>query len=234
MPENIQLRAGDGHELGAYLHRAPGARAGLVILQEIFGVNHHIRSVVDRFAGEGFTSIAPALFDRTRRGVELGYDGSQFEEGRKLAASVTPEQVVMDIDAAIDFLRSEGMERVGVVGYCFGGTFAWLSATRLRPEVAVGYYGARVPTFAAETPHCPVMLHFGAKDQHIPAGEIDKIRVAHPEIPIYLYDAGHGFSCDERESFAPEASALAFSRTLAFLKEHLLRQEAPPTSAAPA
>jgi carboxymethylenebutenolidase len=195
---------------------------GLVVLQEIFGVNHHIRAVVDRFAAEGFTALAPALFDRVKTGVEFGYDQEGIQEGVKIAYSIPPEKVLADINAAIHFMQREtGGGKVGVIGYCLGGTYAWRSATELRPAAAVGYYGGGVAKHAADTPHCPVMLHFGAKDEHIPVSDVEKIRAAHPEIPVYLYEADHGFNCDERGSYDASSAALALSRTLAFLREHL-------------
>jgi carboxymethylenebutenolidase len=222
MKQTIRLTAGDGHQLDAYLHTVPDAQGGVVVVQEIFGVNHHIRSVVDRFAAEGFTAIAPALFDRTQRSVELGYDEHGMKEGVKLAYGLPQEKILLDIDAAIKEVRGMvATKKVGVVGYCFGGSYAWLSATRLRPEAASCYYGKLVPDYASETPHCPVIMHFGLEDHSIPPENVKKIAIAHPEIPIHLYDAGHGFSCDERESFAPEASALAWERTLALFREHL-------------
>jgi len=222
MTNTTQLAAADGHHLDAYLHTVPSAKAGVVILQEIFGVNHHIRSVVDRFAAEGFTAIAPALFDRVKPGIELAYDDKGMEEGKKLAFGLPPEQVLSDIDAALQFVLGQvGVRKVGVVGYCFGGSFAWLSATRLRPSASVVYYGSMAAKFSTETPHCPVMMHFGEKDKSIPASDIEIIRAAHPDIPVYLYDAGHGFSCNERPSYAPEAAALAFSRTVEFLRKNL-------------
>ena len=224
MNENVQLAAADGHRLDAYLNRAADAHAAVVVLQEIFGVNHHVRTMVDRFAAAGFTAIAPALFDRVQRGVELGYDANGSAQGRKIATALKPEEILQDIDAAIGFGRGEIRDgRVGVVGYCFGGGYAWLSAARLRSEAAVGYYGA-MAKYVDEAPHCPVMLHYGAEDAHIPVTDADKIRTAYPAIPVYVYDgAGHGFSCDDRQSFAPDAAALAWSRTLAFLQEHLRR-----------
>ena len=149
MKQTIQLTAADGHQLDAYLHTVPDAQGGVVVLQEIFGVNHHIRSVVDRFAAEGFTAIAPALFDRTRRGVELGYDEQGMTEGKKLAYGLPPEKILLDIDAALQKVRGMvATKKVGVVGYCFGGSYAWLSATRLRPEAAACYYGRLVGDFA--------------------------------------------------------------------------------------
>jgi carboxymethylenebutenolidase len=223
METSVHLTAGDGHRLGAYLNHVPNAKMGVVVLQEIFGVNHYVRATVDRFAAEGFTAIAPALFDREKPGVELGYEPRDMEQGRKLAYAIPREKILQDIDAAIHYARREmGGGKIGVVGYCFGGSYAWLSATQLRPDAAVGYYGSMVAKDAAESaPHCPVLLHFGAQDQHIPVSDVEKIRAAQPEIPVYLYDAGHGFSCHERPSFNAAADALAWSRTLAFLKQHL-------------
>ncbi len=220
----IQLIAADGHQLDAYLNVVPSAQAGVVILQEIFGVNHHIRSVVDRFAAEGFTTIAPAIFDRVKRGVELGYDEKGMEEGKKIAYGLAPEKLLQDIEAAMQFLRGQlDLPKVGISGYCFGGSYAWVSATQLRPNAAVCYYGSQVAKTAQETPHCPVIMHFGKNDHGIPLSDVEKIRTAHPEIPVYVYEAGHGFSCDERPSFAPEAATLAFSRTIEFLKKNLLQ-----------
>jgi carboxymethylenebutenolidase len=224
MNQTIQLTAADGHQLDAYLHTVPDAKAGVVILQEIFGVNHHIRAVVDRFAAEGFTTIAPALFDRVQRGVELGYDENGFSEGKKLAYSIPQEKVLLDINAALQYVRPQvELQKVGVSGYCFGGSYAWLSATRLHPNAAACYYGAMIAQCASETPHCPVILHFGLEDKHILQDDVKKIGIAHPQLPIYLYEAGHGFSCDERESFNEQAASLALGRTLALFQEHLLR-----------
>jgi carboxymethylenebutenolidase len=218
----ISLTAGDGHVFDAYLSEAPNAVGGLVVLQEIFGVNHHIRNVVDRFAAEGFTALAPALFDRTEKGVELRYDDAGIQEGKKLAYGLPPEKILLDIEAAIAAVKSRVTSgKVGVVGYCFGGSYAWLSATRLRPDAAVGYYGSMAARFAGETPHCPVMMHFGLEDKGIPQEDVEKIRTAHPEIPVYLYEAGHGFSCDEREGYVPAAAALARERTLELFRTHL-------------
>ena len=222
---NLQLTAADGHLLDAYLKSAPASKMGVVVIQEIFGVNHYIRATADRFATEGFTALAPALFDRVRKNVELGYDEEGFTEGRKLAYSIAPDKVLADIDAAISYLKNvAGCERVGVVGYCFGGSYAWLSATGLRPDAAVGYYGSMVAKNAMESPHCPVILHFGSHDKHIPIEETTRtIKTAHPEIPVYVYDADHGFSCEERDGFEPGSAALAWDRTLAFLREHLAK-----------
>ena len=223
MGTNTNLTAGDGHVLNAYLHEFPHSAGGIVVLQEIFGVNQHIRNVVDRFAADGFTTLAPALFDRTERDVELRYDEAGIKEGKKLAYGLPPEKVLLDIEAAIAAVKGRVTSgKVGVVGYCFGGSFAWLSATRLRPDAAVCYYGAMAARFAGETPHCPVMMHFGLEDKSIPQEDVGKIRSAHPEIPIHVYEAGHGFSCDAREAYVPAAAASARERTLELFREHLI------------
>jgi carboxymethylenebutenolidase len=214
--------AADGHSFAAYVNRPAEATAAVVVLQEIFGVNHYIRSVVDKFAAAGFWAVAPALFDRVKRGVELNYDEAGIAEGKKIAFDLKQDEVLKDIAAALQYARTEVPgAKVGVVGYCLGGSFAWLSATGLNPQAAVCYYGSLIARTAQETPKCPVQMHFGDKDKGIPLSDVDRIRTAHPHIPIYVYQAGHGFSCDERGSFAPEASALASSRTLEFLNEHL-------------
>lgn len=223
MGEHVQLRAFDDHEFDAYVARPAGnPTAGLVVVQEAFGVNRHIRSVTDGFAKDGFLAVAPALFDRMERGVELGYTGGDVQKGIGLARRIDPAKAMLDIEAALDDTRRETGKKAGVVGYCLGGSMAWLAATRLHPDAAVGYYGGMIIRFAAETPRAPVMLHFGLEDQHIPKAEIDeKVAAAHPEIPIFWYQAGHGFNCDDRASYNAEAAKLARQRTLEFLRRHL-------------
>lgn len=219
MGEFITLTAGDGHRLNAW---ASGDGApGLVVIQEIFGVNHHIRATADRFAAEGFSVIAPALFDRVEPGIELGYGAEDIERGRALRAKVATGDALRDVAAAVAELRKGGLN-VGVVGYCWGGSLAWAAATRLDGvSAAVGYYGGEVAKMADEQPRCPVMLHFGEQDHAIPMSDVRTIRREHPETPVHTYPAGHGFSCDERGSFHPESHALALSRTLPFLRKNL-------------
>lgn len=223
MGEHVTLRASDGHELDAYVARPAGTPvAALVVVQEAFGVNSHIRSVADGFAQDGFLAVAPALFDRQQRGAEFGYTGEDAQKGLTLARSGNPENWVKDVGAAIDYARQQTGKKVGVIGYCMGGTAAWLAATRLHPDAAVGYYGGGIAGFADEELHAPVMLHFGKQDQHIPKQQIDsKVAAAHPEVPIYWYDAGHGFNTSDRASYNPEAARLARERSLEFLKKHL-------------
>ncbi len=223
MSKTLQLTADDGHTFSAYEADAkPDGVSGVIILQEIFGVNHHIRAVTDKYAREGFYAIAPALFDRAQKGVELDYSPASMQTGVGLLSQIEPGAILKDIAASIAHARSKvASGKVAVVGYCLGGSFAWLSATRLTPDAAVGYYGSKVLEFIAETPVCPVMLHFGSRDKHIPAADVEKIKQARPELPVYLYDADHGFNCDERASYSEPAASLAFSRTLTFLKESL-------------
>ena len=220
---NIDLQAGDGHRFGAYVAQPNGkARKAIVVIQEIFGVNGHIRSVADGFAQAGYLAIAPALFDRAERGVELKYEPPDTQRGIALRNKVGTDGPLRDVAAAIAHAGAQvGPEHVGVVGYCWGGTLAWLAATRLTVAAAVGYYGGHIADYAGEKPRCPVMLHFGAKDAHIPESEIDKIRRAHPQVPIFVYDAGHGFNCGQRKDYEPESAALARERTLGLLNRSL-------------
>ena len=221
MGDHVTLTAADGHELDAYVARPTGEPlAGLVIVQEIFGVNQHIRSVADGYARHGFLAVAPALFDRIERGVELGYEGADMQRAMSFIPRLDVEKSLADVAAAIQFAQNESGANVGVIGYCYGGTIAWLAATRLHLP-AVGYYGGRTANYAEEALSAPVMLHFGSQDTHIPAEEVNKIQAAHPEVEVYWYDAGHGFNCDVRGSYNSKAAGLARDRSLQFLKEHL-------------
>ena len=221
------LKAADGHELSAYVSAPAGKpRGALVVIQEIFGVNHHIRSVCDCFAAQGWRVISPALFDRVQRGVELGYAENDRTEGRALLGKMQWPLMQMDTQAAIHAVADA--DKVGVVGYCLGGSLAWMAATRLGGvSAAVAYYGAQIPNHAEEKPRCPVLMHFGAEDQGIPLAGVDKVKEVQANSPgapveIHVYPgAGHGFSCDERASFHPVSHELALERTLAFLREHV-------------
>lgn len=217
----INLTAADGQSCAAYqtLPDDGAPVAGLVVIQEIFGVNVHIRDVCDRFAAAGYAALAPALFDRVHPGIELDYDGDGIAEGRKVRDAVGDDGPLADIAAAIARLRPLG--RVGVVGFCWGGSLAWLAASRLGIDAAVGYYGGQIAHHADEKPDCPVLLHFGEKDPSIPVADAETIRAAHPDVAIHLYPAGHGFNCDRRASYHAESAALAGQRTLAFLDRHL-------------
>ena len=217
MGEKAQITAGDGHELAAYVARPQGElHGGLVVVQEIFGVNEHIRAVADGFAAEGYLAVAPALFDRIRPGIELGYDEAGVAEGRALRPQVGWEATVYDVTAAMSLAAEAGP--VGVVGYCWGGSIAWLAACRLSPAAAVCFYGGHIYEFRNEAPNCPVMFHFGEQDQGIPLEQAQAVQAAHPDCPFFTYPAGHGFNCDLRGSYHAESADLARRRTLDFLE----------------
>lgn len=221
MGSNISLTAADGHRFDAYKSGPADARAGIVVIQEIFGVNHHIRAMADRLAAEGFLAIAPALFDRAERGQELGYSGDDIAAGRALRGKVPDAGAMLDVEAAAAAL---GGIPAGIVGYCYGGTIAWWGATRTQSfKAASGWYGGGVAGTASEAPNCPVQLHFGEKDTGIPMADVEKVRAAQPGVEIYVYaGAQHGFGCDERASFSAPDAALAQSRTVAFFRKLLV------------
>jgi len=220
MGEFIELQAEDGHLFAAYRADPEGiSKGGLVVIQEIFGVNSHIREVCDRFAGAGYSAIAPAMFDRLAPGTELEYTEEGVAEGRDLIEKLGWDDPVKDIWAAALALRPDG--KVGVVGYCWGGSVTWLAACRLNIGAAVGYYGRQIPDFVDETPRVPTMLHFGENDPLIPMEGVERVRQAHPDVPIYTYPAGHGFTCDQRADFHAESSRRALVHTLDFFGEKL-------------
>ena len=218
----VKLQASDGHELDAYVAEPDGKPwGGLVIVQEIFGVNQHMRSVADRFAEEGFYAVVPALFDRVEPNVELTDAGDDMQKGITLAQKINIDDAIKDVDAALQYAAKKTGKPAGVVGYCYGGTLAWLSATRLAPAAVVGYYGGHISRFAQESPRVPVLLHFGKQDGHIPAADVEKVHAAHPEVEIRWYDAGHAFNNETRASYNAEAAKAAMARTLAFFNRHL-------------
>ena len=214
MGEWIELKAADGVALSAWLAAPAGQpRGAIVVVQEIFGVNHHIRSIADRFAAEGYLAIAPATFDRVEKGVELAYDQPGMTRGRDIVGKVTREGAIADITAAVQ--RAAGAGKVGVVGFCWGGTMAWLASAQIDGvAAAVGYYGGGVIGLKDLKPRVPTMLHFGEQDGHIPMAGVREVEAAHPETPIYVYPAGHGFNCDERGSYDAPSATLAWGRTL--------------------
>ncbi|MDB5570483.1 MAG: Carboxymethylenebutenolidase [Hyphomicrobiales bacterium] len=221
MGEKITLTCKDGETIGAYIARPQGpAKGGVVVLQEIFGANQHIRKTADRYAQEGYLAIAPALYDRVERDVELGYTGDEPKRGLEIRAKTELPKTLLDIEAAVEAVKSAG--KVGVVGYCWGGTLAYASAVNL-PSIsaAVGYYGGGVAAMADKAPKVPVMLHFGETDHSISMADVEKVKAAQPGVPVYVYPAGHGFNCDERGSFHKESADLALSRTLEFFAKHL-------------
>jgi carboxymethylenebutenolidase len=211
-----QLTADDGHVFTAYEVHPEDAASSVVIIQEIFGVNPHIRSVVDRFASFGYRAIAPALFDRVERGVELGYTPDGIDRGRELAMAVRWEPAMADIAATVQHIAATGP--VAVIGYCFGGSLAWLAANELPVAAAVGYYGGQIHDLVDRAPNVPTMLHFGSLDHAIPLDHVEAIGQQHPLVPVHVYDgAQHGFSCDARGSYHALSAAIALGRTLEFL-----------------
>lgn len=195
------------------------SRGALVVVQEIFGVNAHIRSVVDRFADAGFVAIAPAVFDPVERGVELDYDEPGVAKGRELTAALGFDRAVALVDAAADLLKLEGLS-TGVVGFCWGGSIAFLANTRLGLP-AVSYYGGRTVPFLDEPTRAPMLFHFGERDPIIPADAVAAHRAKQPTATIHVYPAGHGFNCEARQDFDPDSAALAWQRTTAFFDEAL-------------
>ncbi len=222
MGQTKQLRAIDGFAFGAY-EATPTAkpRGGIVVIQEIFGVNSHIRNVADGYAAAGYAAIAPQIFDRAERNVELGYEQNDMVRGVEIArGKLKMEQTLQDLQAAIDDAKRFG--KVGVVGYCFGGLMAWLSACELNGlSGAVSYYGGGVAGQLDRKPRCPVMMHFGDKDAHIPLSDVDNVRRAHPGVNVNVYAADHGFNCDHRGSYDAAAAKLALSRSLEFFAKNV-------------
>jgi carboxymethylenebutenolidase len=228
MSEWIKLTASDGHELKGYVARPAGRAIGaLVIVQEIFGVNKSIRDVVDSYAADGFLTIAPAIFDRYERDLELGYGEADMKKAFGLYPNLDPNVTLLDIAAAFKWAKESSGKGTGVLGFCYGGLVTWLSATRgenyeMQPGCCVGYYPGGVGRVATEEPVCPVLLHFGGADSHIGSDQIEAVRTAHSEVEIEIYDGvEHAFANHMRPPFNPTAAAKARERSLAFLKTHL-------------
>ena len=215
MGEDIRLKSAAG-EIGAYLAKPAGTpKGGIVVVQEIFGVNQHIQKVTDFFASQGYLALAPRFFDHIKPRIELGYTPDTIAEGRGYV--MTPgftDKAVQDTDAAIQELKTRGAKKVGVTGYCWGGTISWLAATRLKPDAVSGYYGGGIHGARNEKPTVPTQLHFGDKDMHIPMTHVNELRQLHPGVEIFDYPADHGFHCDERGSWDAAASKQAMDRTL--------------------
>jgi carboxymethylenebutenolidase len=223
MGKSINLTASDGHKLTAYrADPATKAQGTVIVVQEIFGVNSHIQSVVYGYAEAGYTAIAPALFDRIAPDMELGYEGEDVERGREAAFPLGWDNPLADINAAIN---AADTDKVGIVGYCWGGSLAYLAACESKVDCAVGYYGGQILKILAAKPElqlqAPVMLHFGEHDHGIPLTDVDQIKARHPDVPVHLYDAGHGFNCDQRASYSEASATQALDRTLEFFGTHL-------------
>ncbi len=223
---NVTLTAADGFQLAAYVSEPAHAPKGaVVVLQEIFGVNSHIRGVADRFALAGYLAVAPATFDRVEPGVQLGYAPEDQKRGAALKAAVQAlpaPGVLQDIQAAVDFAAPAG--KVGLVGYCWGGLLVWRSAEQVKGlAAAVAYYGGgmTVGDEPARKPRVPTMAHFGDQDTHIPVDSVKAFEQAHPEVEVHLYAANHGFNCDQRGAWNPGAAATALERTLFHFGKHV-------------
>ena len=226
MGKMIELTASDGHKLAAYKAEPSGGneakpRGAIVVIQEIFGVNSHIKKVADEYAADGYVAIAPAMFDRVQRGYDTGYTPPEIEAGRAIMQKLDQAKALLDVDAAVAEAKKSG--KVGIVGYCWGGTVAWRAAANTAGIVASApYYGGGMPNYIGEKPKVPVMAHFGELDQSPTLEQAKAIAKAHPEISANFYPgAGHGFNCDQRGSYNAEASKLARQRTLEFFRKHV-------------
>lgn len=214
------LMARDGHEFACYLAKPDSrARGAIVIIQEIFGVNEHIRSLVEQYAAAGYLTIAPALFDRIGRNIELQYTAEQAALGRGYMLQIERTDALKDIAAAIAVVRHA--ERVGVVGFCWGGQLAWYAASRLSVDAAVAYYGTRLWEGLDQLPTAPMLLHFGERDTHTTPEQLSVIRRGFPAGEYHLYPADHGFNCSVRPSYHPQSAQLAWERTAEFLAQHV-------------
>jgi len=220
MGQTIELIAADGHTFDAYRAEPTGsAKGGVVVIQEIFGVNLHVRDVCERLGDKGYVAIAPALFDRIKPGIELGYTEEDLSEGFGYMQEVGNETPMKDIQAAADALKSEA--KVAAIGFCWGGQLAWLTSKNVGVDCSVGYYGVAVHETLEPAPNCPVLLHFADNDVFVPPEAADKVRKTYPDMPIYNYPANHGFNCDHRDDYNEVCAAQAMERTLAFFEEHL-------------
>ena len=217
---HLQLRAADGHELSAYVVKPEGSpRGAVVVIQEIFGVNSHIRRVAEQYAAQGYLAIAPAMFDRQQRGVESGYDPASIQAGIDFMMKADPAGVLADVNAAIDAVSHAG--KVGMVGYCWGGRVTYLAGCHTNIAAGVAYYGGGIAQLLKDTPRCPMMFHHGDRDMHIPLSDVEAIKKAFPQGVYHLDAADHGFNCSERASFHAESAHLAFDRTIEFFRKHV-------------
>ena len=215
------MTASDGHALAAYRADADGSpRGAVVVVQEAFGVNAHIRRMADTYAEAGYLAIAPALYDRVERGVEVGYTGADREKGIGAMQASNFDDVTKDVDAARALAAEAG--KVGIVGWCWGGSVAWLAACRIDGfACASSFYGGRVPDYFQETPRCPLIFNWGEADASIPMEKVRMVEAEHPDIPSYVYPAGHGFACEDRDSYHGESAALSHKRTMELFSQHI-------------
>ena len=222
MGKDLTITSADGHKFGAYRADPAGKPKGaIMVIQEIFGVNAHIRETCDGFAKDGFVAVAPSLYDRSSaKGVQLGYTPEDVARGRELRTEFSVDDAVADMRATVEMLNKEGLQ-VCSVGYCWGGTISYLAGTRLPVKGAVVYYGGQIMPHVDEKGRCPMLMHFGTKDQGIPLDDVKQIDAKHPEATVHLYEADHGFNCDHRGQYHAESAKLARERTLAFFNKQL-------------
>lgn len=217
----MQMTMSDGATIGVY-HVQPGGRrrGGLVLIQEIFGVTEHIRDLCDAYAADGYEVLAPALYDREAPGLQASYTQEDVQKALKIARELHPFALsIADVQTCIDALKAGGP--VFITGYCYGGSVSWAAACRCDGLAAAsGYYGSLIPQLAAETPKCPTILHFGARDAGIPLESVKKVETLHPEVAVHIYEAGHGFNSDRRTDYDAECAKLARERTLALFHAH--------------
>jgi carboxymethylenebutenolidase len=219
---DIKLTASDNFQLGGYrADPATAPKGAVVVIQEIFGVNHHIRAVCGRLAAEGYVAIAPAIFDRVEPNFTSGYSPDEVAVARKFVANPDWDAMLRDTQAAIDAVRDAGP--VGIIGFCLGGSIAYAAATKLSGlSAAIGYYGGAIVRFAGDKPKVPTQLHFGEKDAGIPLTDVETIRAKQPEVEVHVYPgAQHGFHCDERASYDKASADIAWPRSMAFFAKHL-------------
>ena len=221
MGDFIKVTASDGHILDVYLAQAQGSpKGGIVLVQEIFGVNCHMKSVADHYASEGYLVGVPSLFDRVESNIRLCYNSEDVIHGRELKESVGNENPLLDIQATLNIVKSAG--KVAVIGYCWGGTLTWLSACQVPGfSAAASYYGGGIGALAFMQPKCPTIFHFGENDPVIPFTDIDTLKLAQPKCPIYLYPAGHGFNCEQRGGFHSSSSKIALERTIEHVEHNI-------------
>jgi len=218
MGQNINVTASDGHQLSAYLAEPTGKpRGGIIVIQEIFGVTRHIRDVADQYAAAGYLALAPALFDRLERNVNVPY--TDMEKAMGYMQALITDKVILDVQATLERAATAG--KVGVVGYCWGGMIAYLAAARLKIDAAIVYYGGGTDRHLGEKPRVPTMLHFGEKDAYIPRTAVEEIKAAYPQGIYHLYPAGHAFNRTDRASFEPASAKLAFERSVEFFRKNV-------------
>ncbi len=221
MGSDIEITASDGHTFAAYRADPDGTpKGGILVVQEAFGVNPHIRQMADTYAAAGYLAIAPALYDRVERGIEVGYTGEDRDKGIGAMQASNFDDVMKDIDATRALLAEAG--KVGITGWCWGGSVTFLSACRVDGlACASSYYGGRVPDFMTETPKCPLEFHWGETDASIPMEKVRAVEAQHPDVASFVYPAGHGFMCDDRESYHKESAELSHKRTMEMFAQYV-------------